>query len=277
VTSEAAMTRDDAQHYLTDVGLCADGAFPLLEAALACAVHEDPTRDPDQVRSFAEDAVSRLKARLRRESPEEALAETMAGDMRLAGDLMTYDSPENTDVICVAERRKGIPVTLGVFYLDAARRCGLDVRGVDFPGHFLLRIETSEGPLALDPFSEGRVVLPSELTRRALHAGLTPNVAERLETLMSPASDRAVLIRLQNNVFARAVAARDFARAERSALRRALIDPKDHRPWIDVAAAREGQGALAGALEALANAQRLDGGAALAARAARERVRLKLN
>jgi regulator of sirC expression with transglutaminase-like and TPR domain len=56
-----------------------------------------------------------------------------------------------------------------------------------------------------------------------------------------------------------------------------LIDPNDHRPWIDVAAAREGQGALAGALEALAHAQRLDGGAALAARAARERVRLKLN
>ena len=94
---------------------------------------------------------------------------------------------------------------------------------------------------------------------------------------MAPASDRAVLIRLQNNIFARAVAARDFARAERSALRRALLDPTDHRPWIDVAAAREGQGALAGALQALAHAQRLDGGAALAARAARERVRLKLN
>ena len=271
------MTRDEAESFLTDVGSKADAGFPLLEAALACAVHEDPARDLEQVRAFSVDAVRRLKARLLSESPEEALAETMAGDMRLSGDLITYDSAKNSDVICVAERRKGLPVTLGVFYLDAARQCGLDVRGVDFPGHFLLRIETREGPLALDPFSEGRVVLPSELTRRALHAGLTPNVAERLEALMAPASDRAVLVRLQNNIFARAVAARDFARAERSALRRALIDPTDHRPWIDVAAAREGQGALAGALVALANAQRLDGGAALAARPARERVRLKLN
>ena len=271
------MTRDEAERFLTDVGGKADGGFPLLEAALACAVHEDPGRDPDQVRGFAADAARRLKSRLRRESPEEALAETMAGDMRLAGDLMSYESPENTDVISVVQRRKGLPVTLGVFYLDAARQCGLDVRGVDFPGHFLLRIETGEGPLALDPFSEGRVVLPSELTRRALHAGLTPGVAERLETLMAPTSDRAVLIRLQNNIFAHAVAARDFARAERSALRRALLDPSDHRPWLDVAAAREGQGALAGALQALANAQQLDGGAALAARVARERVRLKLN
>ena len=271
------MTRDEAESFLARMGQTADGSFQLLEAALACAVHETPDRDPEPVRKLAQDAERRLRRRLARESPEEALAETMAGDLRLAGDLMDYDSPDNTDVICVAERRKGLPVTLGVFYLDAGRRCGLDVRGVDFPGHFLLRIETREGPLAMDPFSEGRVVLPSELTRRALHAGLTPGVADRLEALMAPASDREVLIRLQNNVFARAVAARDFARAERSALRRALIDPKDHRPWIDVAAAREGQGALAGALEALANAQRLDGGAALAARAARERVRLKLN
>ena len=68
-----------------------------------------------------------------------------------------------------------------------------------------------------------------------------------------------------------------LSRAERSAIRRALLDPNDHRPWIDVASAREGQGALAGALEALSRAQQLDGGAAIAARAARERVRMRLN
>ena len=107
------MTRDDAQRFLTDIGAKADGGFPLLEAALACAVHEDPSRDPNQVRSLAHDAVERLKSRLHRESPEEALAETMAGDMRLAGDLMTYESPENTDVITIVQRRKGLPVALG--------------------------------------------------------------------------------------------------------------------------------------------------------------------
>jgi regulator of sirC expression with transglutaminase-like and TPR domain len=271
------MTRDEAEGVLREMGQAADGRFQLLEAALACAVHEDPSRDPGLVRDVADDAAHRLEQRLARESPEEALAETMAGDLRFAGDLIDYDSPANTDVISVAQRRKGLPVALGVFYLDAARRCGLEVAGVDFPNHFLLRIETQEGPLALDPFSEGRVVLPSELTRRALHAGLTPGVADKLERLMAPTSDRGVLIRLQNNIYARAIAARDFVRAERSALRRALIDPSDHRPWIDVATAREGQGALAGALQALAHAQKLDGGAALAARAARERVRLQLN
>ncbi len=85
-----------------------------------------------------------------------------------------------------------------------------------------------------------------------------------MDVLMAPVPDRLVVIRLQNNIFARAGPGGDFARAERSALRRALLDPADHRPWLDVAAAREGQGRLAGALEALTRAQRLDGGAALA-------------
>jgi regulator of sirC expression with transglutaminase-like and TPR domain len=271
------MTREEAEHALARAGQAGDSAFPLFDAAVACALHEDPTRDSHAVRALSEQICERLKRRLESESSEEAIAETLAGDFRFNGDLLTYDDPDNADLICVAERRRGIPVALGIFYLDAARRCGLPVEGVDFPGHFLLRIESREGPLALDPFSEGRVVLPSELVRRALRAGLTPDVADRLDILMAPVKDRQVLIRLQNNIFARAHRARDFVRAERAALRRALLDPADHRPWIDVAAAREGQGALAGALEALARAQQMDGGAAIAARAARERVRLKLN
>ncbi|WP_375267568.1 transglutaminase family protein [Phenylobacterium sp.] len=272
------MTREEAEAAIRSAGTVEDDeAFPLLEAAVACALHDDPGREGHPAFDLAAAGVERLVQRLKRESPEEALAETLSGDLRLTGDLLTYEHPDNADVIAVAQRRKGLPVALGVFYLHVAKKGGLNVKGVDFPGHFLLRIETREGPLALDPFSEGRVVLPSELTRRALHAGLTPNVADRLDVLMTPASDRAVLIRLQNNIFARAAAVKDFARAERAALRRALLDPKDHRPWLDVAAAREGQGALAGALEALARASELDQWAALAARAQRERVRLRLN
>lgn len=271
------MTRAEAEHKLVEAGRCTDGDFPLLEAAIACAIHEDPSREAQAARDMADAGVERLSHRLKSESPEEAIAEAMAGDLRLCGDLFTAEDPDNADVIAVAQRRKGLAVTLGVFYLHVARRCGLTLQGVDFPGHFLLRIETNEGPLALDPFSEGRVVLPSELTRRALHAGLTPNVADRLDRLMAPVSERAVLLRLQNTIFARASAAKDYARAEHAALRRALLDPADHRPWLDVASAREGQGALAGALQALARAAELDGGAALAARAQRERVRLRLN
>ncbi|OGN42024.1 MAG: hypothetical protein A2623_06760 [Caulobacterales bacterium RIFCSPHIGHO2_01_FULL_70_19] len=271
------MTREDAETVLTEAGQAGDAGFPLLEAAIACAIHDYPFRDPEPVRVLARNAAERLAERIGGESPDEALAETMAADLRLNGDLLNYDHPGNTDVIDVAERRRGLSAALSVFYLDAARRAGVKAQGVDFPGHFLVRVETPEGPVALDPFSQGRLVLPSELTRRALRAGLTPHVADRLDVLMAPVTERQALIRLQNVLFTRALRAGDYEGAERSALRRALLDPDDHRPWLDVASAREKQGALAGALEALSRARTLDDPAETQRKLSMDRVRLQLN
>ncbi len=271
------MTREEAEAVLTQAGLADDDLFPLLDAAIACAIHDYPLRNPEPARALAAAAARRLAERADGESHDEALTETLAGEMRLNGDLLNHDDPANTDVLDVAERRRGLSAALAVFYLHAARLAGVNCQGVDFPGHFLLRVETADGPVAIDPFSQGRLVLPSELTRRALMAGLTPHVADRLDLLMAPVSDRQALIRLQNVLFVRAWQTRDFEGAERSALRRALLDPEDHRPWLDVAAAREKQGALAGALEALARARSLDDYGEARAHTVRERVRLQLN
>lgn len=271
------MTREEAESVLEEAGQAEDDAFPLLDAAIACAIHDCPFRDPEPVRVLAAAAALRLAERVQTESPDDALAETMAADLRLNGDLLHYDDAANTDVIDVADRRRGLSAALAVFYLDAARRAGLTARGVDFPNHFLLRVETSSGPVALDPFSQGRVVMPSELTRRALRAGLTPHVADRLDLLMAPVSDRQALIRLQNVLFSRAIKAEDYVCAERSAVRRALLDPEDHRPWLDVAAAREKQGALTGALNALARARAVAGQDGLMHQATADRLRMRLN
>jgi len=271
------MTREEAEAILTSAGEAEDDGFPLLEAAIACAIHDYPFRDPEPVRTLARSACERLRERIGGESPDDALSETMAADLRLNGDLLHYDHPSNTDIIDVAERRRGLSAALAVFYLHAARSAGLDAAGVDFPGHFMVRVETAEGPVALDPFSQGRLVLPSELTRRALRAGLTPHVADRLDILMAPVSDREALIRLQNVLFSRAIRGQDYEAAERSALRRALLDPEDHRPWLDVAAAREKQGALAGSLQALSRAHGLDGAEEARRSTSFERVRMRLN
>lgn len=271
------MTREEAEAILTSAGEGGDEGFPLLEAAIACAIHDHPFRDPQPVRTLARSACERLEERVGGESPDEALSETMAADLRLNGDLLHYDHPANTDLIEVAERRRGLSAALAVFYLHAARAAGLKAAGVDFPGHFLVRVETAEGPVALDPFSQGRLVLPSELTRRALRAGLTPHVADRLDLLMAPVSDRQALIRLQNLLFSRAIRSHDYEAAERSALRRARLDPQDHRPWLDVAAAREKQGALTGSLEALSRAHGLDGVEEARRSTTFERVRMRLN
>ena len=271
------MTREEAEAVLAQAGQGADEAFPLLDCAIACAIHDYPFRDADGVRILADHAAQRLKERAANESPDDALTEALAGDLRLNGDLLNYDHPANTDVIDVAERRRGLSAVLVIFYLDAARRAGLTAAPVDFPGHVLLRVETPEGPVALDPFSQGRLVLPSELTRRALLAGLTPHVADRLDLLMAPVSERQALIRLHGLQFHRGMRRGDHAAAERSAVRRALLGPDDHRPWLDVAAAREHPGALAGALQALDRARATAGEGVFTPPPGVERLRLRLN
>jgi regulator of sirC expression with transglutaminase-like and TPR domain len=271
------MTRQEAQDAIFAAGLATDDAFPLIDAALACALHERQNRRLDGARSLVEEAAARLEVRLAREVPAVAMAMTIAGDLRMRGDAVTYDHPDNADIIAVCERRKGLPVALGVIYIEVARRAGLMARGLDFPGHFLLRVETDEGPIVVDPFNGGEIVAPSELARRALRAGITSTAANRLDLLMATVTERAVLTRLQNNILTRAHQAGDYASAERAALRRALLNPDDHRFWLDVSVARELQGALAGALQALDQAQDLDRGAKLIALAARERLRSKLN
>lgn len=271
------MTREEAEDTLERAGQADDDSFPLLEAAIACALHDFPFRDASSVRLLAVRAGARLAERILTESHDDALTETMGADFGLNGDLLDANDPTNTDVIAVASRRRGLSAALSIFYLDAAQRAGVKADGVDFPNHFLLRVETTSGPVALDPFSQGRIVLPSELSSRALLAGLTPHVAHRLDLLMAPVTHRQALIRLQNMLFNRSARSGDYQTAERSALRRALLDPADHKPWLDVASIRERQGRLAGAIEALAKARRLSGDTSDCPPPAIERLRMKLN
>jgi len=271
------MTREQAEQTLIDAGAARDDAFPLMDAALACAIHDRPGRGLETVHASIDQAATRLKQRLTRASPQTAIAETMAGDLGFSGDTATYDDLDNADIICVFARRRGLPVALGIIYIAVARRCGLVVRGLDFPGHFLLRLETPDGPMAIDPFNGGEPVDPSELTRRALFAGLPSDTAGRHDLLMAPTTDRTVVTRLQNNILARAQQGGDHARAEGAALRCAWLNPANPQFWLHVAAAREARGELAGALQALGRAKDVSPDAAPVAEAASERLRSKLN
>ena len=73
-----------------------------------------------------------------------------------------YDDPRNHLFNAVIERRTGIPITLGIVYIEIAQRAGVRVEGINFPGHFLLRIpyrtgtaDTVDTDLIVDPFNAG--------------------------------------------------------------------------------------------------------------------------
>lgn len=139
------------------------------------------------------------------------LSGVLSGGFNYLGDAETYDDPRNANLAHVIDRRKGLPVTLGILYIHVASRLGLEIAGLNFPGHFVLRLRCADEALILDPFNGGQVLSSADLLsilRRAEgpEARLTPDRCEAVST-------RDILLRLENNILGRAIRANDLARA----------------------------------------------------------------
>ncbi len=128
------------------------------------------------------------------------------------GDTLTYDDLQNANLMRVIDRRKGLPVTLGILYMATGVRLGWPVAGLNFPGHFLIRIEgTDGGRIIADPFNDGREVGAPQL-RELLKTAMGAD-AELEAGHYATVEPVDVLLRLQNNVKLRRVRAGDVAGA----------------------------------------------------------------
>jgi len=101
-----------------------------------------------------------------------ALNDYLFGEMRFVGNELQYEDPRNSCLNQVLDRRTGIPITLALLYMEVARRAGVPVEGVNFPGHFLLRCPARRGlryseDLIIDAFHGGALLSRDVLRRRA--------------------------------------------------------------------------------------------------------------
>jgi regulator of sirC expression with transglutaminase-like and TPR domain len=101
-----------------------------------------------------------------------ALNGYLFGEMRFVGNEVHYEDPRNSFLNEVLERRTGIPITLALLYMEVARRAGVPVEGVNFPGHFLLRCPARRAlpyaeDLIIDAFHGGALLSRDRLRRRA--------------------------------------------------------------------------------------------------------------
>jgi regulator of sirC expression with transglutaminase-like and TPR domain len=140
-----------------------------------------------------------------------ALNETILGKHGYRGDADTYDDLQNANLMRVIDRRRGLPVTLGILYIHAARAQGWDMVGLAFPGHFLVRLEAADGRAIVDPFNGGK--LPDAGALRELLRATAGPEAELAPEHYGPVSDRAILLRLQNNIKLRLIGADRIANA----------------------------------------------------------------
>jgi len=164
--------------------------------ALAIASVEYPRLDPrvwlDRLEAFGEAALALVAREAGVEGPLHARVDAvnlcLFGELGFRGNRDRYGDIRNSCLNQVIERRTGIPITLSVVYMDVARRAGLRVEGVNFPGHFLVRVRdaahvASSAGLLVDPFNEGAILTEQDcrelLGRHAEPVAFSPDLLAR--------------------------------------------------------------------------------------------------
>ncbi len=182
---------------LTD---CPDEQIDLAEAALAIAATEYPGLDP----APSIEVLDRLAARVEAGPTLSALANIAAinkvlfEEEKFTGNTSEYDDPRNSYLNDVLERKTGIPISLSLVYTEVARRKGVPLEGLGFPGHFLVKHPGPPAEIVVDPFHGGAVLAPSDcLALLHEHFG---GKAELKSEYFAAATKKQILARMLNNL-----------------------------------------------------------------------------
>ncbi|WP_374373708.1 SirB1 family protein [Dongia sp.] len=232
--------RDAIEADLAKIGTLPDEAIDIAEAALALAALDRPElgRHAHQLHLAAIADSMRMAAIL----PELAmqgqpglaarcrvLSDVMAGEFAYRGDRVSYDDLQNADLMRVIDRRQGLPVALAILYMHAARSQGWAVEGVNFPGHFVIRLFHEGRAAILDPFDGGKVLETGDLRQRL--KSVIGDKAELQPGHYAAIGNRDILLRLVNNIKVRLIQDGDLPRAATMVGRMLLVAPEAAPLW----------------------------------------------
>lgn len=143
----------------------------------------------------------------------------------LRGNLEDYYDPRNSFLNDVLDRKRGIPITLSVIYMEVAARLGFAIQGVGFPGHFLVRHAAGGRSILIDPFAAGRILHPEDCGRR-----LRESLGEETHLqagFLEPVGKKHILRRMLSNLRAIYLKRDDLPRAMAAVERLFALAPED--------------------------------------------------
>jgi regulator of sirC expression with transglutaminase-like and TPR domain len=200
--------------------LLAQPAVNLARAALVIARVEYPRLDERKtltvIAELGEQAAERLQPLAGRSVVDRlsVLSRFVYDEAGFAGNREHYRDFRNSLLNAVVERRTGIPITLALVYREVALAAGLEVFGVSFPGHFLMRVAPDAGDestVILDPFDGGRR-LNDQDCKALLHRQVGSD-SEFGSALLEPCTSRQFIARMLNNLKRTYVEQRSFPQA----------------------------------------------------------------
>jgi len=282
----APTPEDEARAALTAAGQLPDAELDLAGTALQFARIDAPAADwraaAAGLSALAQAAVAAAAADRLADAGDadrrrQVLSEVIHTRFGYAGDTADYEDPANANLVRVVERRRGLPVALGILWLHAAEAAGWVAHGVDFPGHFLVAVEGGRGQALVDVFAGGIGLQAADL--RGLIKRIEGERAELRPGLVRPMEKRAVLLRLQNNLKLRRLRAGDLPAALVAAEDMLRLAPDHAGLWREAGLMNQRLDRIAAALGCLERSLEIDpeGPAASRARVAIEELRHRLN
>ncbi len=242
----------DPNAILDAIGALPDADIDLAEAALHLGRIDAPDADWQAARAHLTDIARAIVAAARAQETDsledraDALARVLVDRFGYHGDDETYDDLANANLLRVIERRRGMPVALGILWLHAAEAASWAAVGIDMPGHFLVGLEGAGQRLLLDVFDGGAVLSGPELRSLARRAA---GREAPLARLLAPMEKRGVLLRLQANIIRRRETAGDYAGALTATETALRFAPAEAGLWHEAGALQEKLDMFAAALD----------------------------
>lgn len=218
------MPARSARSRFADVVQKPEPEIDLASAALLIAAEEYPQVTPEPYLRRLDELAERARDRLwDATAPIMMLQEVnrvMFEEEGFQGNRTEYYDPRNSFLNDVIDRRRGIPITLSIIYLELGWRLHLPLHGVNFPGHFLVRYAGEAVQLLVDPFQNGMIRFEDEA--QALLDHVYGGSVRMQPEFLRIADRRDILIRLLANLKGNYLNRRDDRRAL-SAIERILV------------------------------------------------------
>ncbi len=184
-----------------------DNDFALFEAAVSIAQDEYPELDVQAVIGDVDQLLSRVKRRIPADAaPLQKLRifnQFFFNDLNFGGNVNDYYDPDNSYMNTLLRTRRGIPISLAVLWMELAQGLGLSVRGVGFPGHFMVKVNLPMGQAVIDPItgiSLGREELSERLDPYRRRSGLIDEFEVPLGLYLQAATPREIIARMLRNL-----------------------------------------------------------------------------
>jgi regulator of sirC expression with transglutaminase-like and TPR domain len=195
----------DIRARLTEIGGAEDGAIDLFESALVLAAADRPRTRLEPYRRHMEGIISEVRTYVGGTEPLVPLGLRIEGLVQVIIKRYGYgctqevfDDLDAVNMMRVIDSRSGMPIVIGILFMQTARTLGWDICGLDFPGRFLVRLEAGGERRILDPFAGGTVVEPRDM--RDMFKAIAGNHVELRPEHYRDMENRDILLRLQGNI-----------------------------------------------------------------------------